>query len=97
LLNQEESPDLAVSLCKKLFLSTNFSTSEYAIPLYQRCVRSFPNLLDDLYVIASDYPRQNGQLMAFLKTLGSPSPEVMGQLSPELKKMKLQMDIGMDI
>ena len=97
LLNHDESPDLAVALCKKLFMATNFSTSEYAIPLYQRCIRSFPHLLDDLYVMASDYPRQNGQLINFLKTLGSPSPAIMGQLSPELKKMKLQMDIGMDI
>lgn len=97
LMNHEESPDIAKEVCKKLFESTNFGTSKFAIPLYQRCIQSFPELRDDLYLIATRYPRNNASLLPCLKELGAPSDAIVGQLTPELRKLKLETDMGLDL
>lgn len=97
LMNHEESPELAKDVCKKLFESTNFGTSKFAIALYQRCIQSFPELRDDLYLIAGRYPRNNASLLPCLKELGAPSDAIVGQLTPELRKLKLEADMGLDL
>jgi hypothetical protein len=97
LQHHTESPELAKEACRKLFSSTNFGTSDQAESLYLRCTKDFPELLDDLYLIGANYPRPNTRVIKCLRNIGPPSDAILSKLPIEFRKLKLEIDMGMDI
>lgn len=97
LQHHTESPELAKEMCRKFFTSTNFGTSEHAETLYLRCTKDLPGLLDDLYLIGADYPRPNTRVLKCLKNIGPPSDAILSKLPIEFRKLKLEIDMGMDL